>query len=496
MKKIVSALVLCGFCVSAMTAALEPVSAAAYETVQSYTFCLQPERTYVSAEELAQGDVHIRTHVYIQGDPTQNMRSFTVSYAADTDYIYFDNSMDILDWQDDTTYTYSGGTFTTDYYPFSFGKLSSKGKYSQDGTTTIAKYLFEPMSGEVIYSDGNGGIYFIRSYNKIDPDTGEQVWISGERVEIPADQITVLPNGHATFTYSYYYQDGNLGFPLRENTFEMPYYDPTLPADTEIKGENDVCLWLASVGSTDGAAFFGYTDEFPCFSFDIVLRQGTPNGTYNVTLDEDMCRLRGSDRTLLPLKYRNTTITIGDTAATVTEDKTSPYYCFFAESAQEVRLNRNSGAVTDAAASEAVVTCGQSPADLYATQNSGVYIGNVPFYEQAEQMLHNADGSPYTKTFLIGKKGDANLDGTVDVEDAMAVLQYYANQSAGNAASLGDAMTEEEQTLSYFLADIDTCSQNCGTDGGMLRVEDAVQILTYYAQTAAGLQPEWSSESK
>ncbi len=109
------------------------------------------------------------------------------------------------------------------------------------------------------------------------------------------------------------------------------------------------------------------------------------------------------------------------------------------------------------------------------------YVNPVPFTLNT-QPLKNTDGTDYTKTLLIGKKGDTNLDGKVDVEDAVLVLQYYAKKAAGLESTLLEQATNEEEILSYFLSDIDTCSQNQGTDGGELSVEDAVQILTYYAQ--------------
>ena len=79
------------------------------------------------------------------------------------------------------------------------------------------------------------------------------------------------------------------------------------------------------------------------------------------------------------------------------------------------------------------------------------------------------------------------------MDDAVAVLQYYAQKAAGLQPSMNESFTEEQNILSYFLADIDTCSQNQGADGGELSVEDAVQILTYYAQQSAGLEPTWQN---
>ena len=99
----------------------------------------------------------------------------------------------------------------------------------------------------------------------------------------------------------------------------------------------------------------------------------------------------------------------------------------------------------------------------------------------------------YTKKVLVGKKGDSNLDGIVDVNDSVCILTYYAKKAAGNTAKLNNSFTDDQETLAYFLSDIDTCSQNQGADGGILGVEDAVQILTHYAKSASGNTPLWNN---
>lgn len=100
---------------------------------------------------------------------------------------------------------------------------------------------------------------------------------------------------------------------------------------------------------------------------------------------------------------------------------------------------------------------------------------------------------PPTPKSIGREKGDSNLDGTVDVSDAVCVLTYYAKKASGNTTKLNDSFTDDQETLSYFLSDIDTCSQNQGADGGILGVEDAVQILTHYAKSAAGSTPIWNN---
>lgn len=71
--------------------------------------------------------------------------------------------------------------------------------------------------------------------------------------------------------------------------------------------------------------------------------------------------------------------------------------------------------------------------------------------------------------------GDADQNGEIQVEDAVLVLQTYAQQSAGLEVTLTDDV--------FRAMDVD--------GDGVIAVEDAVAILTYYAKTCAGLNPEW-----
>ena len=77
--------------------------------------------------------------------------------------------------------------------------------------------------------------------------------------------------------------------------------------------------------------------------------------------------------------------------------------------------------------------------------------------------------------------GDIDQDGTVSVEDAVSVLTYYAQQSAGLEAKLTQAAATEESA--FLAADVD--------GDGQITIEDAVAILTYYAKKSAGLDAAW-----
>ncbi len=100
------------------------------------------------------------------------------------------------------------------------------------------------------------------------------------------------------------------------------------------------------------------------------------------------------------------------------------------------------------------------------------------------------------------KQGDINGDGILDTADAKIVLQYYTDKVAGlNPVFSEDA---EENARIFELADVDdngeinmldveaiikgfTPIRGDVYDSGTLDVEDAVVVLSYYAQKSAGL---------
>ena len=64
--------------------------AGASANLSPFQVILQPERTFVSAEELAQGDVHINTKVYFHGDNSISPRAFLLTYhTSDSEHVYF-----------------------------------------------------------------------------------------------------------------------------------------------------------------------------------------------------------------------------------------------------------------------------------------------------------------------------------------------------------------------------------------------------------------------
>ena len=99
--------------------------------------------------------------------------------------------------------------------------------------------------------------------------------------------------------------------------------------------------------------------------------------------------------------------------------------------------------------------------------------------------------APVNPTVYIGVKGDADLNGSVDVQDAVTILTYYAKAAAGQADV---AFNEDENLnkLAFFLADVDTESKAGMNNGSeLMTTQDAVNVLTFYAKKAANQEPTW-----
>ena len=93
------------------------------------------------------------------------------------------------------------------------------------------------------------------------------------------------------------------------------------------------------------------------------------------------------------------------------------------------------------------------------------------------------EGTTITEqTCVAYEKGDVDGNSMVNVEDAVAVLTYYAKRSAGMNPIFSEVPMQHAKAM--VASDIDGDS--------IISVEDAVAILTYYARKSAGLNPDWS----
>ena len=136
---------------------------------------------------------------------------------------------------------------------------------------------------------------------------------------------------------------------------------------------------------------------------------------------------------------------------------------------------------------------GATPKSVYDEAGAPYYVGEVkatftdPMNPDAEPVAVEVNPTVY-----IGVKGDADLSGKVMVEDAVAMLTYYARASAALDASFNE--DADLNKFAYFLADVDTESKlgmNDSESGKKISVEDAVNDLTYYARKSAALDPQW-----
>ena len=132
-----------------------------------------------------------------------------------------------------------------------------------------------------------------------------------------------------------------------------------------------------------------------------------------------------------------------------------------------------------------------------------LYIGTTP--------LVFKDGKPVTVLALIGVKGDANLNNTVDAVDASSVLTYYSLTQLGTSTKLFTGTSDALKTIldkyqSYitfsdgidvynelagFLADVDTDEYSEGNwhalaSGRRLDAVDSSSILTFYGSVQLG----------
>ncbi|MGN0630423.1 MAG: hypothetical protein ACI4JN_03760 [Ruminococcus sp.] len=91
-------------------------------------------------------------------------------------------------------------------------------------------------------------------------------------------------------------------------------------------------------------------------------------------------------------------------------------------------------------------------------------------------------------------KGDANLDGSIGIDDATAVLGYYAQKAAGTDPVLTDSQDPYTELMAWLQGDASrynwTASFTIEKDD-VLDVGDATAILKYYADSACGAEPKW-----
>jgi hypothetical protein len=99
------------------------------------------------------------------------------------------------------------------------------------------------------------------------------------------------------------------------------------------------------------------------------------------------------------------------------------------------------------------------------------------------------DGSTRTDTITLGyamiaKRGDINLDGSINAKDANEALVYAAKAGTGSDPDLYGGTDAEKEQFGKFIADLN--------GDGSINAKDANLILIYAAMFGTGETPDWN----
>ena len=129
----------------------------------------------------------------------------------------------------------------------------------------------------------------------------------------------------------------------------------------------------------------------------------------------------------------------------------------------------------------------QTPADVYTAP---YYKGAVDIYYVGDADKTALEDKP---TVAVAMKGDTQLDGDVDMDDAFDTLQYYSSSAAGKAVTFTDGSDELLEKLAFYVSDVDTESKaGKKTEDAEISMDDAFNILQYTSYKAAGKDVVWS----
>ncbi|WP_295218354.1 hypothetical protein [Ruminococcus sp.] len=532
MKKIIS--MVSAFALTAAMLLPQSLTASAAGTMDTlpYTLRFVPDRNFVSAEEVANGDVVITASVYVTGSTANTFGAATVKFDSDSSHVYFQNMVtgdngSRLD--EEKTYESSRGSFTTSLVPYCFGSLRNDRYSSGSPTFSTREFACDPIFGSTLYSTGDGSVKFNASYYEgIDKDGDGILERDEEKGKVSNTFVcTVTQNADGSGTYSFDYIDQK-SFLTMQISATIPRYDATLPEGSLIPDSCNSVLWLAGTSQlSSGASFFGDTsDEFPLFQVDVVIEQGTPCGVYNIDFIDVVdpttgipCQLTSATQKNYPLEKLGTSIAVGVESASVTSTEQDEAALYASHDAHTIRATDFSDSIlADLTYSEIDETTGAqrteenvditrlvdcysaTPKQLFASQAENGYYSssNAPLYFNGSILTWKETGESVTQKIMIGKKGDINYDGNVDASDAYEALLYYAKKSVGSDAKLysGTSTDPHMEDLTFFLADIDTCSKTGATDSCMINGDDAYHILMYYATASVGGSVSWDKYMK
>ena len=196
-----------------------------------------------------------------------------------------------------------------------------------------------------------------------------------------------------------------------------------------------------------------------------------------------------------------TTGTITPVGTTTLEVEVNPTNFYFSVDERELKpsdlfskfdIVDEEGTHFDALEAGAVTLDKTTPKEIFDAEGKAYCVTEVnAYFTDPTKADAEPVAAPVNPTVYIGVKGDADLNGIVDVQDGVAILTYYAKTAA---AQENVAFNEDENLnkLTYFLADVDTESKagmNSGSE--LMTTQDAVNVLTFYAKKAANQEPTW-----
>ena len=193
--------------------------------------------------------------------------------------------------------------------------------------------------------------------------------------------------------------------------------------------------------------------------------------------------------------------TITPVGTTTLEVEVNPANCYFSGDERELKpsdlftkfdIVDEEGTHFDALEAGAVTLDKTTPKEIFDAEGKAYCVTEVnAYFTDPTKADAEAVAAPVNPTVYIGVKGDADLNGSVDVQDAVKILTYYAKAAAGQE---NVAFNEDENLnkLAFFLADVDTESK-AGINNGseLMSTQDAVNVLTFYAKKAADQNPTW-----
>ena len=243
----------------------------------------------------------------------------------------------------------------------------------------------------------------------------------------------------------------------------------------------------------DGTLFFDVTRTF---TNDLIDKSLTTTTTAATTTTP-----AGGTTTTTPAGGTTTT-TPAVTKISVVETKTGYYFSEDTRTFDPTALLKVVS--VDEEGNETDITADVTFGEDHAATPKSVYADTETYYAGTVDAYYG-DTVIATPTVYIGVKGDADLNGKVELSDATLTLTYYCEHSVNNDFYFRTANdtkpngAEEEmlEKLAYFLADINTESKaGADTTDATIELSDATSILTYYCEDSVNNNPKWAEVCK